>query len=172
MATLTPHELAVAIEACAFDAVPNDQVSGWPINRHGVVIGEIAWDDCECGQLVVAETRRYPSAAFPLEEVNHTDACNEPWLVVTYTLSLTRCVAIADESGTPPSITSLSASAARNSDDMTKIRHAVMCCLSELYNEHQLDAFELGPQEITGPNGMCAGFDLTIHVGWTNDCGC
>lgn len=170
MAALTPHEMAEAIVQCAYDAVPHD--NPWPIGRTGVVIGEIAWDNCECGQLVISETRRYPSRDFPLDEVAHTSDCGAPYLVVEYTLSLTRCVAINDDNGYPPSVALLTASAERNSLDMTAVRHAVLCCLDEQYREHELVAYELGAMDVTGPGGMCAGFDFNILVGWTNDCGC
>lgn len=168
--TISPHATAVSIEACAFDAVPN--TDPWAINRHGVVIGEIAWDDCMCGQLVVAETRRFPSMSFPIEEIDHTADCNEPWIVVQYTLSLTRCVAVQNDAGAPPSIASLSASAERNSSDMSLVRRAVLCCLQEHYDNDDINAYEVSSQDVTGPNGACAGFDMTIFIGWTNDCGC
>lgn len=170
MTYLTPHEVAVALEACAFAAVTH--TAPWEINRHGVVIGEIAWDECDCGQLVVSETRRYPATAFPLEEVDHTAECNEPWLVIQYTLSLTRCVPISGEDLVPPAVSLLTASAAQNSDDMTEVRRALMCCLSQRYDANEVAAFELGSQEVAGPGGGCAGFTMTVLVGWTNDCDC
>lgn len=170
MAIKTPHEVAVDLEACAF-AVAN-LPAPYTINRHGVVMGEIAWDDCQCGQLVIAETRRYPSVAFPIDQVDHTAECGAPWLVVQYTMSLTRCIPTVTNDGTAPAISALQASASRNSQDMTNVRHAVLCCLDEWYRTHQVTAFELGAMEVTGPNGACGGFDFTILVGWTNDCGC
>lgn len=166
MATLSQHELAVAIEACAYAAVTPKPT------RHGVVMGEIAWDDCACGQLVVAEQRRFPAREFPLEEVDHSAECGEPWIVTQLLLSLTRCIPTVDANGVPPSIAALTAAALQNSTDMTVVRKAVMCCLTTLYDTHQLAAFELGSQEVTGPTGMCGGFDLLIFVGHLNDCGC
>ncbi len=170
MTTYTPHEIAEEIAQVAFDAVPNS--GDWPIARNGVVIGEIVWDNCQCGQLVVTERRRYPSMTFPLEEVDHTAPCGEPWLVVAYTLSLTRCVPISDESGNPPSIAALAASAERNSLDMSLVRAAVMCWLSAEYDANRISAYELGAQDVVGPQGQCGGFEMTFTVGWTNDCGC
>jgi hypothetical protein len=167
---LSPYDLAVTVEACIYAAI--DHSANWPINRHGVVIGEIAWDDCACGQLVVSETRRYGATAFPLEAVIGTDNCNEPWLVVAYTVSLTRCVAVSQQSGEPPAISSLQASAQQNSLDMTQARRALQCCLSSHYDDNTLLAWEIGSQEVTGPGGQCAGFDMTFFAGWSNDCGC
>ena len=167
---MTPHEVAVAVEACAFAVV--NLAPPYAINRHGVVMGDIAWDDCACGQLVVSESRRYPSGDFPLEEVNHTAECYEPWIVVSYTLSLTRCVSMPDENGVPPDILTLTAEASRNSSDMTAVRRALICCFAGWYDANQVQAWELGSQEVTGPLGGCGGFDMTFMVGWTNDCGC
>lgn len=170
MATLTPHEVAVRLESCAYDAV--DHTGDQEIRRHGVVIGEIAWDDCQCGQLVVAEARRFGSRDFPLEEVDHQAECGEPWLVVVYTLSLVRCVPVPDGNGNAPSIADLTVAAAQQSEDMSKIRWAVMCCLDTAYDSHEVIAFALGAQEVVGPQGGCAGSELTVQVGWTQDCGC
>lgn len=171
MATLNPHEVAALIVDCAYDAVvhiePNE------INRVGVVVGaEIADDDCQCGQLVIAQQRRYPSRDFPLEEVDHTAECGEPWIVVVYQLRIARCVPISDQNGVPPSVADLTVAAALQSDDMTKIRNAVYCCLTAEYDADHVDAYQLGAQEVTGPSGACAGSTLEIMVGWTNDCGC
>ena len=170
MATLTPYAVASLIVNCAYDAV--DHTGDLEISRRGVVIGEIAWDDCQCGQLVITEQRRFPSRLFPLEEIDHQAECGEPWLVVVYVLSLTRCVPGPDNNGNPPSVEDLSAAAQQLSADMSKIRWAVMCCLTNEYDSSHVDAFALGAQEVVGPQGSCAGSELTIQVGWTQDCGC
>lgn len=170
MATLTQFEVAQLIESCAYAAARNDDT--YPINRHGVVIGEHAWDNCQCGLLVVSETRRFGSRDFPLEEIDREAECGEPWLVVDYLLSLTRCVPVPDDQGNPPSIEALQASAEQLSADMTTVRRAVQCCLDEAYRTNTLLAWQLGPQSVVGPLGDCAGFTLQIFAGWTNDCGC
>lgn len=167
---LTQYEVAELIVGCAYDAVPHD--GDWPINRHGVVIGEIAWDNCECGQLVISENRRYPSREFPLEDVSQSDICGEPWVVSEYTLSLTRCVPVPDESMNPPAIADLAASALRNSLDMAVVRAALNCCLDDAYNTHTIAAYEMRTQTVVGPAGQCAGFEMIVLVGWPNDCGC
>lgn len=170
MATLTPYEVATLIVNCAYDAVDHD--GDLAINRRGVVIGDIAWDDCQCGQLVISETRTFPSRAFPLEEIDHSAECGEPWLIVEYTLSLTRCVPGTTKNAASPTIASLSAAAQQASKDKTDVRRAVMCCLGVAYDNHTLEAFELGAQTAVGPEGGCAGHELILWVGWTQDCGC
>ena len=170
MATLTPYQVSQAIIDCVYAAIDHDGAQ--EINRKGVVIGDIAWDNCQCGQLVIAEQRRFPSRAFPLEEVDHEAECGEPWIVISLLLSLTRCVPVPDANGNPPTIAALATAAAQLSEDMGKTRPAVFCCLSALYDSFQLAAFELGAMEVTGPAGQCAGFDMTILLGYVNDCGC
>jgi hypothetical protein len=174
MATLTPYEVAVAIVDCAYAAVDHDPPLA--INRKGVVPGEIAWDDCQCGQLVISENRRYGSRNFPLEEIDHSAECGEPWIVVEYTLSLTRCVPSPTANAKSPAIADLQSAAQQLSEDMTKTRRAVMCCLTALYEEmgtgSKIEAFELGQQDTVGPEGGCGGHELLIFVGWNQDCGC
>lgn len=172
MAALTPHEVGERILTCVNAAIVP------PVTRVGSVPGEIAWDDCQCGQLAITQNRRFGSRSFPLEEIDHTAECGEPWLVVQYTLSLTRCVPVPDSNGNPPTMVALGESALQLSDDMTKVRIAVNCCLSDLFitptspTDEWVWAYELGAQEVVGPQGGCAGSDLTIFVGWTQDCEC
>jgi hypothetical protein len=172
--TLSPYDVAARIVACAYDAV--DHGAGLTIARLGVVPGEIAWDDCACGQLVISEDRRYPSRAFPLEEIDYAANCGEPWLVVVFTLSMTRCVPGPDQNGNPPSVAALQVAAAQLMTDKLKIRRAVMCCLNELYDAvypaDTIDAFHIGAQETIGPNGGCGGSEMQILIGYTQDCEC
>jgi len=170
VAVIEPFTLASQIVDCVYTAI--DHTGDQNIARKGVVIGEIAWDSCNCGQLVIAEQRRFPSRSFPLEEVDHQAECGEPWIVIQLLLSLTRCVPTMDVNGVPPTVASLAAAAAQLSEDMNKTRPAVMCCLQPKYDADQLAAFELGAMEVTGPGGQCAGFDMTILLGYLNDCGC
>lgn len=170
---MTPHEVAEALVACALVGVDTD--GELEIRRSGVVPAAIAWDDCQCGQLVISEVRRFPSREFPLEEVDHQEHCGEPWIVVEYIMSLTRCVPISSASGQAPTMAQLGTAAFQLSKDMTDLRRAVYCCLQALYDDlgdETIDAFQLGAQPTIGPEGGCAGSELTVLVGWTNDCGC
>lgn len=170
MATLTSFEIAELLLACTYNAV--DRTGDLEIKRLCVVPGEIAWDECECGQLVVAEQRRYPSNNFPLEEVDHTAECGAPWLCVVFLISLARCVPGVTTNGKPPSCAALQASAQQLSLDMGHIRNAVECCLNVAYDNHSVTAYELGAQEIQGPQGNCIETNLMVTVGITNGCGC
>lgn len=163
-------DLLSNILACAYAGIDHD--APLDINRQCVVPGEIVWDNCQCGQLVIAESRRFPSNAFPLEQVDHTAECGAAWLVLDAKLNLTRCAPAIDVNGNPPKCVDLTASAKQLSKDMTDIRQAVECCLDGMYNANQIIAYELGAQEIVGPEGGCVGSELTIFIGVPNGCGC
>lgn len=167
---LTSWEVAVLMLQCAYDAL--DHGPGLEIDRRCIVPGEIAWDDCQCGQLVIAEDRRWPSRDFPLDEIDHTAECGAPWLVVSYTISLARCSPGPDSNGNPPSCAALQAVALQLNRDMGILRHAIECCLSVQYDANNLAAWELGAQEIVGPQGGCVATTLNVMAGFPNGCGC
>ena len=170
MATLTSFEVAELLLDCAYNALDHD--GELEIKRRCVVPGEIAWDECECGQLVVAEQRRFPSNDFPLEEVDHTAECGSPWLCVVYAVSLARCVPGVSINGVAPTCVALQASGAQLSRDMGIMRNAIECCLDTAYSSDAVRAYELGAQEVQGPQGNCIETNLLVMVGFVNGCGC
>lgn len=171
MATLTAYEVAQAIVACVYEAVDHDD--DLSIERVGVVPGaEIAWDNCECGQLVIAQQRRFPSLRFPTEEIDFQAECGDPWLVVDYTLSLARCTPTTNEDQSSPAIVDLEAAAAQQSTDADAARNAIVCCLDALFNTHQVAAYQVMGVTMPGPGGLCQAIEITILVGWLNGCGC
>lgn len=171
MATLTPYEVSQHIIACVHDAV--DNTGDLEIGRVGVVPGaEIAWDNCECGQLVIAQQRRFPSSRFPVEEIDMQAECGDPWLVIDYTLSLARCTPTVNEDQSSPSIADLEVAAAQQSRDADLARAAVYCCLNELFDSHQVQGFQVMGVTMPGPGGLCQAIEIQILVGWLNGCGC
>lgn len=170
MTLLSTWDVAVLLRDCALNAV--DHTGDLNIARVCVVPGEIAWDDCQCGQLAVSMQRQYLSMSFPLEEVNHEDDCGAPWLVASYLISLARCVPIPSVNGVIPDCTALEASALQLDTDMRKLRRGVQCCLDTAFNTHTISAWELGAGEVNGPQGQCIETTLLVLVGFTNECGC
>lgn len=165
------YTIATNILSCAYAGV--DHVDPWPINRSCVVPGsETAWDDCQCGQLTIAETRRYPSTSFPSEEIDFQAECGEPWIVAVFDLTLVRCVHIPNQNGLPPSCVDLQTDAQQLMKDKLDIRRAVMCCLTDMYDSEQIAEFFIGAQESVGPTGACAGSSMLISVGLLQPCGC
>lgn len=158
--------------ACAYEAL--DHTGALAIARVCPVPGDIAWDDCECGQLVISENRRYGSRAFALETPDYDAECGEPVLTVDFTISITRCLPGPDDNGNPPSCEALSTAAHQLMRDKRVLRSAVMCCLTNLYDLHTspLLGFIIQAQESIGPQGMCGGSELNFLVGFPNGCGC
>jgi len=151
-----------------------DHTGDLAIKRRCVVPGEIAWDNCQCGQLAISEVRRYPSREFPLEEIDHSAECGEPYLVVELVVSLTRCIPTVDANGNPPTCDALNTAARQLTRDKRLIRSAVMCCLTEIYDApgSVLMGFEIGQHLSVGPAGLCGGSELTVLLGFANPCGC
>lgn len=170
MTRLSSWEVAVLLLDCAYNAVDHD--GDLTINRKCVVPGDISWDSCQCGQLVVAEQRRYPSTNFPTDEIDHDAECGAGWLVIPYVISLARCVPIPDENGNPPACEALQASAQQLNRDMGLLRSALECCLNAAYDADTIVAYSLGAQEINGPQGGCVETSFTVMVGFLNGCGC
>lgn len=166
MAVTTIYEWEVQILDCAFDAVNPLR----EIKRKLVTIGEIVWDNCECGQLAISENRRFPSMSFPLDEIDHQAACGSPWLVSDLTLSLARCMPVGNQR--PPTPEALSSAAYQLDLEIAALRRAVECCLDEAYNSHELQAYQIGGTTIIGPQGACVAADTQILIGASNGCGC
>jgi hypothetical protein len=170
MTYLNTWELQQALLTCAQNGV--DNTGDLELHRIGAVPGEIAWDACECGLLAISEQRRYPSIDFPTEGLNDALPCGAPYTVVPYVIALVRCVPSSEEDGEPPTVEALSAAAEQLNTDIAKLRQAIWCCLNDLYRTNQVLAFTVGASDVVGPEGGCAGHQLTVLVGFGNDCGC
>lgn len=166
--------LLTALLDCVYLGV--DHTGDLTIARKCLVPGDIAWDDCQCGQLVMSENRRYGSRAFASEAPDLDAECGEPVLTIDVTVSLTRCVPGPDDNGNPPDCAALQTSALQLLKDKNDIRRTLMCCLTALYNDHstrpQLLGFIIQGQDTTGPSGGCAGSDTNFLVGFPNGCDC
>lgn len=163
-----------ALLDCVYDGV--DHTGTLSIARKCLVPGDIAWDQCECGQLAMSENRRYGSRAFATEAPDLDAECGEPVLTIDVTISLTRCVPGPNDNGDPPSCDALNTAALQLLKDKNDVRRTLMCCLTNAYNSHStrppLLGFIIGAQETTGPSGLCAGSDTNFLVGFPNGCDC
>jgi hypothetical protein len=148
-----------------------------PPGRACVVPGAaVAWDDCCAGQLAVAITRTYLSDNFPAEygggPQGQTGPCDPPWLVAELLVQLVRCSPTLDEQGNPPDCVALDANAYQLLEDGWVVRKGVSCRLGELVDADLLVDWRLGPQQSLGPEGGCAGSQLTVLVCLDNACQC
>lgn len=140
-----------------------------------IVPGEIAWDECECGQFAQSITTEVPSENFPFPSTDRrTTACGPQFLVVTVVASLTRCVPTFDRNNRAPSCDSLFAAALRLEEDRGALRRGVTCCLRAMRNTYtspiRITDFTVGAATSVGPNGTCAGVELTYQFAVSNVC--
>lgn len=175
------YTIASTLLQCALDEL-EDTAGGIP-PRACVITGGIAWDDCQCGQLVVAITADYPSANFPTPAANTAlqfgaGRCGQPITVYNLTVSILRCVPVSDEQGTPPSCDLLAAAALLAVQDASAVRDGILCCLSAMLRQKDangtpvITAFTVANQDFTGAQGGCGGSQMMLQFGLLNYCPC
>jgi hypothetical protein len=170
------YETAHGILHAIIDAL-EDAETGVP-DRACVVPGSnVAWDQCDCGQLAVVVTRSFPSVTFPQEASAAATASFAgncvPLVVAEITISLVRCVPGPTDAGDPPSCEALSEAARLQEIDAHAVRTAVQCHLVAEETEHRrITNFVIRGQQRVGPEGGCAGSELLVTVGKIDACPC
>lgn len=137
-----------------------------------LVPGEIAWDDCQCGQFAQTITQDVPSESFPIAATDRrVTACGPAHLVVNVTASLARCVPGPNpRNGEPPTCEQLLTAARRLEDDRTALRLGIACCLRTLRNANVITDFTMGAAITQGPQGGCVAVELSYQFGLRNVC--
>ena len=168
------YELAEHLRDCILPYLEGT-TTGLP-SRVCITTGQIAWDDCECGQLVVSLDRTYDSGTFP----NPWDAaqndgmrkCGPPLFVFQYTVSMLRCSPTGDDMGNPPPCSEVDAAARVAIEDAWAVRAGLMCCLcagtTRTNGVKLFDRYTIGPQTMVGPMGGCQGSAITVQIGVLN----
>jgi hypothetical protein len=156
---------------CVYDAL-GDTAAGFPNRFCPLVPGEVAWDDCQCGQLAGTIIDVYYSTNFPAA-ANDTPQtkCGPPLVAVAASLSLTRCVPVPNNNGDAPSCDKLLEAAVTLEIDRFTARTALRCCLKTMYTQMQIANFTIGNSTVVGPEGMCAGFNMPFVIAFANE-GC
>ncbi len=178
---LAAYTIAATLLDCAAARLA-DTPLGEPA-RACVISGGIAWDDCQCGQLTVAITGQYPSAAFPspgdsTAATFSQSRCGLPILAISYEATILRCMPNADEAGNAPPCADLDAAAASASADAFAVRAGITCCLIDMArardarNTPVITDFVIRAQNFLGPAGACGGSALGFVVGILNACYC
>lgn len=174
MAVIVNFDEIVAVVTGAAQAVRDEIIAAGcgDVNRFcPLVPGEIAWDECDCGQLAQTITEIYPSTNFPLQAVDdRRTACGPQMSVVNVTLSLTRCVPGPNDNGSPPTCDALLAASVITECDRQAARKAVACYLMELRETYQIHEFVIGSAVSVGPQGGCSGIELPYRFGINNVC--
>jgi len=162
--------IVTGVGQCVVDALAETE-GGPPARACLAVPGEIAWDNCECGQFAQSITSDTPA------QTNMTAAtsspfsgCGPPLLVMDVTASITRCVPGIDSTGHPPSCAALLDAARILEDDREAMRQAITCCLKTLFEAYRISGYTVGASVTVGPQGECAGVNITYQFGLSRAC--
>lgn len=170
-------DIATHIKECALAWL--ETTSNGAPDRACVVAGEIAWDDCECGQLTVAMQNAYEASGTTTPrastETPGRRECGAPLFVGTFVVTILRCAPTGTDAA-PPTCEELEAFARAATEDAWAVRAGVICCLSDairirLPNGTKLYVdFVTGTQTFVGPQGACGGSALPVTVTIHNGC--
>lgn len=146
--------------------------SGMP-ERSCVHVGAISWDDCECGQLIVALQDAGEIASFPDDQTPRPRRnCGPAMFTWNIDISILRCA----PDGEPPSCEAIEAAARVSVEDAWAVRAGVICCMNAAIKEKlpngttYLQDYLTQRQTFVGPMGLCQGSVLPITVAMKNGC--
>lgn len=123
-----------------------------------------AFCDCACsagaGQLTIYPAPVGPSRSFPAlvvgdDRMDH--ACGPPYIVQTLNVELSRCVALVDEAGDPPTCDQRGAEALDWYRDVNIVRQSLACCLAAMRTAGTIERWSLGLTTPKPDAGGCAG---------------
>jgi hypothetical protein len=136
-----------------------------------LVPGDVAWDECDCGQLAQTVTEVVPSSSFPTPATDTRQTpCGPGLAMVRVRLSLVRCVPGMDDNGTPPACDDLAVAALALETDRWVVRRVVPCYLQELRRTYVILDYAVGAGTSVGPLGGCAGVELLYTFGVADAC--
>lgn len=167
---LTAAVIVTGVGQCVVDELLVSPESGGvpPKMRICLLVpGNIAWDSCECGQFAQTIQADYPTLIFPGDAsevaLGAGGGCNTRARVYQVLASITRCVPGMTNGNPPqpPSCAALGAAALVMHADAQVLRRAIECCLDELQDNQVIDKFVVGRVNYVGPEGNCAGVELT-----------
>lgn len=157
--------LCVSAELAATEA-------GSPARAFVAPGAEVAWDECECGQLTVQTLQTYPSDRFPLQKLDGPfTRCAPKLTVVEYQITILRCISVQDDEGVAPPALNLQADARTDAIDRAAVRRGVLCCLTDP-NPLVMSNFLLQQQLAVTSSGQCMGSELHVLVALNNCVAC
>lgn len=156
----------IIVSGCA--AALTAQSSGGAVNRSFVTLGEVAWDNCQCGQLALTITRIYLSQTFPQDASRQQTRCPTGYVVADCSLSIVRCVPGPDTNGNPPKEAALTAAAGIELQDAFVVWDKTECILMTMYSATPYGIMEyiMLDQTSLGPQGNCGGTELHFKIGF------
>lgn len=134
-------------------------------DRHSVVPGAIAWDECDCGLLAVSVGPIYLTETFPDPLSRRVgNACDAPWEAAEIIIQVVRCAPNPDEPLTAPTTAELDASAQEVLRDAYEMMLAVSVKLCQMNRDRDIADFILRGITPQGPAGGCVGNELRAVV--------
>lgn len=134
-------------------------------DRSGVVSGDIAWDECDCGLLAVTVSQIFPSSQFPNLLTDLEGNCDASVEVGEIVIQVVRCAPQPEGDRLAPSVASLDSSAQEILRDAFEILTAARETLCTLQESRDIYAFLLRPLTSQGGSGACVGNELRLFVG-------
>lgn len=171
--TAPPSPEVVFEQAQALLLCVSEQLAAVPEGSPARVLvapgAEIAWDDCQCGQLTVHTLEMVPSDQFPVQkQLPPFNDCGVVWWVVHYVVTILRCVTVQDDDGTPPRPADLTADAQTDLLDRWAVRQGVACCMTTFRQANPAVPRPWVPQSqlAVGAEGQCMGSEFHLLVGF------
>jgi hypothetical protein len=133
--------------------------------RSGVVPGQIAWDECDCGLLAVSVNQIFLTETFPDQLTRRVgNACDAPYEVAEFVIQVIRCVPGASDQTIAPTVAELDASAQEVLRDAYEMLKGASVLLCEMNRDREISDFMLRPLTAQGPTGVCGGNELRAYV--------
>ena len=133
--------------------------------RSGVVPGQIAWDECDCGLLAVSVAQIYLTETFPDPLTRRVgNACDAPWEAAEIVVQVVRCAPNPDDPMTAPTTTELDGSAREVLRDAQEMMRALSVTLCQMNADRDIADFILRPLFAQGPAGGCVGNEVRAIV--------
>lgn len=136
-------------------------------DRACVVPGQIAWDECECGQLAGTVNQWFFSDTFPIDATPGaivSPQCRSAWEVAEMLIEILRCAPQPKGEDLAPDCSALDAAAQTHITDADVVRNTIVCLLEEMKDAGRIVDYTIGAQVAVGPQGMCVGTDITFSV--------
>jgi len=153
------YTLASDLEAAAYAGFSDKP------QRHGVVPGTIAWDDCTCGLLAVSLNQVYLSDDFPTPLNSIAGIrCDAAYEIGEYVFQIIRCAPSPLSPSLSPTVAALDASAQETLRDLYELLRSVSVELCELEGMGSIMSHVLRPATAQGPRGACTGWELRALV--------
>lgn len=152
------YQVAAAAEAAVYAELTTKP------DRHGVVPGAIAWDECDCGLLAVSVAQIFLTETFPDQLTRKvSNACDAPYEVAELVIQVVRCAPNPDGLD-PPTVAELDASAQEVLRDAYEMLKGASVRLCEMNRDRDIVDFMLRPLTAQGPSGGCVGNELRAYV--------